>query len=96
MADRRSRRHRHKVQLDYVFDRLLGSKLQQVYELLVPDRVRIVGEHTRVMEGGNADRSDLRKGVFGQAARGEHDRQSDGGASLNFSNTSGIWRRPPR
>src|SRR5215469_7967435 len=81
MADRRSRRDRHQVQLDYTFDRLLGIKLQQIYELLVPDLVRIVGERSKVMESGNAGRGDLRQGVFRQAARGEHDRQPDGGAN---------------
>ena len=30
------------------------------------------------MEGSNADRGDLCAGVVGQAAGGEHDRQSDG------------------
>ena len=32
------------VRLYYSFDSLFGSKLQQVYELLVPDQVRIIGE----------------------------------------------------
>jgi hypothetical protein len=82
MADRRSRRDRHQVQLDYAFDRLLGTKLQQIYELLVPDQVRIVGDRSKVMENGNADRGDLRKGVLRQAARGGHDRQPDGGAKF--------------
>ena len=47
MADRRSRRDRYQVQLDYAFDRLLSNKLQQVYERLVPDQVRIAGEGQR-------------------------------------------------
>ena len=38
----------------------------------------IIGERSRVMEGGNADRGDLRSGVFRQAAGGEHDCQPDG------------------
>jgi hypothetical protein len=47
MADRRSRRDRYQVQLDYAFDRLLSNKLQQVYERLVPDQVRIAGEGSK-------------------------------------------------
>ena len=43
MAERPARRSRHQVRLDYSFDRLLATKLQQVYELLVPDRVRMAG-----------------------------------------------------
>ena len=39
MADRRWPRDRYQVQLDYAFDRLLDSKLQQLYERLVPDQV---------------------------------------------------------
>ena len=59
MADRRSRRDRYQVQLDYAFDRLLGSKLQQVYERLVPDQVRIAGEGSKMMESDSADRAAL-------------------------------------
>jgi hypothetical protein len=65
MAERRPRRDHYQVQLDYAFDRLLGNKLQQAYELLVPDQVRVIGERSRVMEGGNANRGNLRSGVFG-------------------------------
>jgi hypothetical protein len=36
MADRR--RRTYDVCLDYVFDRLLARKLEQVYEILVPDQ----------------------------------------------------------
>src|SRR5208283_1478196 len=78
MADRRPRRDSYQVQLDYAFDRLLGSKLQQVYELLVPVQVRIIGERSRVMESDNGSGGDLRAGVVGQATGGEHHRQPDG------------------
>src|ERR1700739_3662634 len=100
MAERRPRRDHYQVQLDYAFDRLLGNKLQQAYELLVPDQVRVISERSRVMEGGNADRGDLRSGVFGQAAGGEHDCQPDGGTDrvraerrLSSSNGMGLRRR---
>src|ERR1700678_4807984 len=80
MADRRSRPDRYQVQLDYAFDRLLGSKLQQVYERLVPNQVRIAGQGSKMMEGDNADRGNLCAGVVGQAAGGEDDWEPDGGA----------------
>jgi hypothetical protein len=80
MADRRSRRDRYQVQLDYAFDRRLGSKLQQVYERLVPDKVPIAGKGSKMMENDNADRGNLCAGVVGQAAGGEHHRELDGGA----------------
>src|ERR1700720_2906 len=80
MADRRSRPDRYQVQLDYASDRLLGSKLQQVYERLVPDQVRIAGEGSKMMESDSADRGDLCTCVFGQAAGGQHDRKPDSGA----------------
>ena len=38
MVESRKRRERE-VRLDYAFDRLLAAKLQQVYEILVSDRV---------------------------------------------------------
>jgi hypothetical protein len=34
------RRHPRQICLEYAFDRLLTAKLQQVYEILVPDRGR--------------------------------------------------------
>jgi hypothetical protein len=37
VAQRPSAR-RHKIQLEYRFDRLLGVKLEQVYQLLVPEK----------------------------------------------------------
>ena len=43
MAERRKRKDRE-VRLDYAFDRLLADKLQHVYEILVPDQVRIIGQ----------------------------------------------------
>jgi site-specific DNA recombinase len=43
------------VRLEYTFDRLLVPKLAQVYERLVPARVRIIGEEHKVKDGGNED-----------------------------------------
>ncbi len=42
MAERRGQ-ERREVRLDYAFDRLFTAKLQQAYEILVPDQVRLVG-----------------------------------------------------
>jgi len=41
MAERGTKESRH-VHLDYAYDRLHCTKLQQVYEILVPDRARVV------------------------------------------------------
>ena len=50
MAERRSQRDVH---LEYAFDRLLVAKLEQVYQILVPDRVRVVGEPAWAQAGGS-------------------------------------------
>src|SRR5712692_1035636 len=68
MAERRPRRLTFQVHLDYTFDRLRGSKLAQVYELLVPTQQRLVG--ARVREGVHEVGGDLRSSVLGSAARG--------------------------
>ena len=41
MAERRS--HDRSIQFQHAFDRLLAVKLEQVYEILVPEQVRAVG-----------------------------------------------------
>jgi site-specific DNA recombinase len=84
MAERRSRPDRHQVQLDYAFDRLLGVKLQQVYELLVPDQVRIIGERSRVMESNNADRGDLRERSRGYQVPTERVFEDEGYSSASL------------
>ena len=71
MAERRKGKDRE-VRLDYAFDRLLTTKLQQVYEILVPDRVRVVGNYSALNGEANEDSGDLRQGVIGQAERREH------------------------
>src|SRR5690349_7786481 len=69
MAERRQQRD---VRVEYSFDRLLVSKLEQVYQILVPDRVRIVGNGSKLIGPGDEDSSDLRPGILGQAEGGEH------------------------
>jgi hypothetical protein len=41
MAERRG--HDRSVQFEHAFDRLLAVKLEQVYRILVPERVRAIG-----------------------------------------------------
>src|SRR3954447_10366872 len=100
MAERPTTRARPQVRLDYSFDRLLAGKLQQVYEILVADQVRVAREYPAIMEGGDGDRGDLRAGIVGHAAGGEHDRQPDGSADrlraqpqLSGSGGVGLRRR---
>ncbi|MGA8156518.1 MAG: hypothetical protein WB822_09985 [Rhodoplanes sp.] len=73
------RQTRRALHLEYEFDRLLATKLELAYDILVPDRVRIVGS-AKVRGAGDEERSDLRSCVVGQTAGGEHDRQPDGSA----------------
>ena len=84
MAERRSQRDVH---LEYTFDRLLVAKLEQVYQILVPDRVRVVGKPAPAQAGGSKligvgdeDSGNIRAGLLGQAEGGEHHRQPNGGA----------------
>ena len=58
MAEQRRGKDRE-VCLDYAFDRLLAAKLQQVYEILVPDRVRAVSNSSALNGETNEDRGDL-------------------------------------
>src|SRR5690242_20140807 len=67
------------VRLEFAFDRLLAAKLDLAYDILVPDRVRII-RSTKLTGAGDEDGSDLCSRIVGQAKGGEHDRQPDGGA----------------
>ena len=58
MAEPRAKSGPLQIQVDYVFDRLLESKLAQAYDILVPRRERPVGG--RVKEFDNEDGGDLR------------------------------------
>src|ERR1700680_1295590 len=78
MAELAARRGLLQVNVEYAFDRLHESKLAQVYSILVPGREYPVGG--RVKEFDDEDDGDLRTGLVGAAARGEHDREPDGSA----------------
>src|SRR5262245_34004360 len=71
-------RSRREVRLDYAFDRLLATKLQQVYEILVPDQVRVIRNCSALNGEANENRGDLRQGIVGQAERREDYSESDG------------------
>jgi hypothetical protein len=59
MAERRSQRD---VRLEYAFDRLLIAKLEQVYQILVPDRVRVVGDGGKPIGVGDEDQRQYTRG----------------------------------
>jgi hypothetical protein len=77
MAERRKRKSLE-VNHDYVFDRLLMHKLQQAYEILVPDNFRIIiSNPTELVLEDNEDSCNLRPGLVGEAERRKHDRKSN-------------------
>lgn len=68
------------VSLEYAFDRLFNFKLQQVYELLVPDHVRVTGEGSATKADSDEECSDLRPSLLYAAEGGAHHCQPDGSA----------------
>ena len=78
MAEWRKRRAALKVSFDYTFDRLLESKLAQVYAILAPGRERLIGGGP-TKEFEHEDGSDLRSSVLGSATRGKNNCQLDSG-----------------
>lgn len=47
------------VRLEYTFDRLLGPKLEHVYAILVPEKIRVLGEEKEVIGGSHEERRNL-------------------------------------
>ena len=86
MGEPKSSWHRA-LQLEYRFDRLLADKLEQVYQLLVPDRRQQIGEQspkpTNFASGVNDEqtRSHLCSCVLGSPEGESHDCQPDSSAS---------------
>jgi hypothetical protein len=74
------------ISLEFAFDRVMHLKLQQAYEVLVPDRVRVIAEPLN-KEGYHESRGDLRESVLRQAERREHNSESD-------SSATGICSKP--
>jgi hypothetical protein len=66
MAERRKPKSLD-VNFDYVFDRLLIHKLQQAYEILVPDNVRITGDQIELMIYEDEARPNARARVLREA-----------------------------
>jgi hypothetical protein len=77
MAESRKRSNR---EVRLAFDRLLATKLQQVYEILVSDRVRVTGNCSMLNGETNESRGNLREGIVGQAEGREDHSESDRGA----------------
>jgi hypothetical protein len=75
-------RHRrcHEIELDYVFDRLHATKLEQVFAILVPNRERRLDESTGLKGDSHENSRHLRPCFLGSTEAGEDHRQSDGGA----------------
>jgi len=68
------------VSLEYAFDRLFTFKLQQVYELLVPDHVRVTRESSATKADSDEECGHLRPSLLHAAEGGAHHCQSDGSA----------------
>jgi hypothetical protein len=60
MAERRKRKCLE-VNSDYVFDGLLIYKLQQAYEILVPDNCRTIGNQMELVVTDNEDSCNSRQ-----------------------------------
>ena len=52
------------VRLEYTFDRLLKPKLEQVYGILAPAKLRILGEERELRDDSNEERRNLRARVL--------------------------------
>src|SRR5690348_9025262 len=71
MAERRS--HDRSIQFQHAFDRLLAVKLEQVYEILVPEQAHPVGADPHVRGKSDEGRRNLRESLLRAAEGGEHD-----------------------
>ena len=68
MAERRSR-SRPAVHLDYAFDRLLATKLQNAYAILVPDQAHKIPPRTQDVGDDHEDCSPVRASLWRAAER---------------------------
>ena len=75
------------VCLEYTFDRLFTAKLQRVYEILVPDRVRVTGEAATPTGDRHVERRNLRQSLLRPTEGGAHDCESNSGADRLCSGT---------
>jgi site-specific DNA recombinase len=79
MAEQRG--HDRSVKFEHAFDRLLAVKLEQVYEILVPEQIRIIGTNPRVRGKSAEGRCDLRQSILRAAEGGEHNCEPDSGVA---------------
>jgi site-specific DNA recombinase len=86
MAERRG--YDRSIQFEHAFDRLLAVKLEQVYEILVPEQVRAISGDPRVRGKSDEGRRDLRQSILRAAEGGEHDCEPDSGAARVRAGTS--------
>ena len=61
-------RIRRAIGFEYTFDRLFATKIEQAYEILNPDQVRILRTGADVMGVGDEGRCNLRPGIVGLRA----------------------------
>jgi hypothetical protein len=75
-------RHRRSLccELEFAFDRLHATKLEQVFAILVPNRERRIDESTGLKGESHENSRHLRPCLFGSTEGGEDHSQSDGGA----------------
>ena len=78
MANRHQRSH--EIALEFAFDRLHATKLEQDFAILVPNRERRIDESTGLKGESHENSSHLRPCLFGSTVGGEDHSQSDGGA----------------
>jgi hypothetical protein len=73
-------RHRrsHEIELEFAFDRLHATKLEQVFAILVPNRERRIDESTGLKGESHENSSHIRPRLFGSTEGGEDHSQSDG------------------
>lgn len=82
MAERQTR---CQVRFEYCFDRLFEAKLEQVYDILVPDCTCRTGGARQIGGHGDEDSGDLRKSVVRPAKAGQDNSELDGYAdSIRF------------
>ena len=66
-------RHRrsHEIELEYAFDRLQATKLEQVFAILVPNQERRIDEPTGLKGESHENSRHLRPCLFGSTEGGE-------------------------
>jgi len=89
MAEQRD--HNRSVKFEHAFDRLFAVKLEQVYEILILEQIRVIGANPRVRGNSDEGRCDLRQSILRAAEAGEHDCEPDRGAARVRAGT-GIRR----